>query len=177
MIAFGIVSINELSGCSTIHKRCNGFFLCCICGFNFNFNEVRFFSIAAIMNSLGSNFSHLGQWVLTLESTVRAEVRETSGVCMSWVSISMSSVFSIYRTSKQLHTRGQQRHATHLLSGRKYGGEISSAVDGQSSAGTTSYPASLVSNSALSSLVVSACISNLRGQSVSGRLERGSTKC
>ena len=102
------------------------------------------------MNFLGSNFSHLGQWVLTLESTVRVGFGETSGFCMSWVSICISYVQDI-----EVITRGQWRHAIHSLSGRKSGDEISSAVDGQFSAGTTSCLMSLVSNSASSSSVVS----------------------
>ena len=68
----------------------------------FNFSEVRFSSIAAIMNFLGSNFSHLGWQVLTPKSTVRVGVREASGFRMSWVSISMSFVFFMYRTLKWL---------------------------------------------------------------------------
>ena len=67
----------------------------------FDFSEVGSSSIAAIMNFLGSNFSHLGQWVLTLESAVGAGVRNLR-FCISWASVSMSFVLSMYRISKQL---------------------------------------------------------------------------
>ena len=81
----------------------------------FNFSEVGFSSIAATTNFLGSNFSHLGQWALTQKSVVRAEVRETSGFCMSWISISMSFVFSMYKTWKQLCKDNEGMQLIHCL--------------------------------------------------------------
>jgi hypothetical protein len=62
--------------------------------------------------------------------------------------------------------QGQQRHAIYLLSEGKLATEVaSSAMDGQSSAGIASCFVNLASNSASSSPVVRAHMSNCKGQS------------
>jgi hypothetical protein len=68
----------------------------------FSFNDVGLSSIAAIMNFLGSNFSHLGQQVWILESVFRAEVEGISGFYMFWVSASISFICSMCKASKRL---------------------------------------------------------------------------
>ena len=68
----------------------------------FSFNEVGLFAIAAIVNCLGSSLSNLRQQVLIQKSTVEVEVREASVLWVSCFSVSMSFVFSTYKTSKQL---------------------------------------------------------------------------
>ena len=64
---------------------------------------------------------------------------------MSWISVSMSFVFSMYRTSK--HLCEDNKGVVHLLSERKSRGETSSTIDRQSSTGTMSCFVSSVSNS------------------------------
>ena len=113
------------------------------------------------MNFLGSSFSHLWWQVVTPKSAIRAGVGETSGFLHVLV-FHFNVICIFYIQDIEAVIRGQQRHAIHSLSRKKSGDDTSSTMDGQSSAGTTFCFASLVSNSASSSSVVSAHMSNLR---------------
>ena len=113
------------------------------------------------MNFLGSNFFHLGQWALTPKSAVGAGVGETSDFCTSWVSTQCHLHFLC--TGCWSDYKRTIRACSSFVVWKKIWGETFSAMDGQSSTETMSHLASLVSNSASSSSVVSTHISNCRG--------------
>ena len=114
----------------------------------FNFSEVGFSFIAAITNFLGSQSG--GQRSLRY---------------LHVLDFHFNVICIFYVQDIKVVIWGQWRHVIHSLSGRKSGDGISSTIDGQSSAGTTSHFMSLVSNSSWSSSIVSAHMSNCRGQS------------
>jgi hypothetical protein len=92
---FGIVSFNELCGCTTVYQGISrlDFSSICISSSTFSLRELVFYSVAAMMNLDGSRLSHFGQ-DLGWNREVRVGGKEGSGSCMtlSIVSIVLSDL-------------------------------------------------------------------------------------
>ena len=159
------MSINELSSCSAVYKR--WLFFHCISGFNFDlwFQWSVVFLCCCYNELFREQLFPLR--MASFNTEVHCQSRSQRNLrFLHILNFCFNVICIVYVQDIKAVRWGQQRCAFHLLSGGKSGDETSSAIDGQSSAGTTSHLMSLVSNSTLSSLIVSACMSNCRGQSM-----------